>query len=110
MEPRLTKWSMRTVPRAVKWPLLDLIMQREVMRGMAIAPGPTVGPVVDPASGPGTVMVRGPDMTGHGTGPDMMPDLVVMTDPVVIPPVPRPGPDMMTDPVVIPPVPGQVQT
>ncbi|XP_062324008.1 BUD13 homolog [Osmerus eperlanus] len=30
----------------------DLVMQQEVMRGMAIAPGPAVGPAVDPVSGP----------------------------------------------------------
>ncbi|AWP18259.1 Hypothetical protein SMAX5B_004394 [Scophthalmus maximus] len=63
----------------------DLVMQQEVMRGMAIAPGP--------------------EITGHSSGPDMM------TDPVVMPPVPWPGPDMMKDrgdvmydPVVMPPV------
>nr|XP_033488342.1 uncharacterized protein LOC117260501 [Epinephelus lanceolatus] len=81
----------------------DLDMQQEVMRGMAIAPGPALGPAVDPASGPGTVMSE-PDMTGHGIGPDMMKDHgdvmtdpVVMPVPVVMPPVPWPGPDMMTD-------------
>ncbi|RXN19670.1 hypothetical protein ROHU_025543 [Labeo rohita] len=49
----------------------------------------------------------GPDMMGHsrGQGQDMI-------DPVAMPPVPRPGPDMikehsnvMTDPVAMPPVP-----
>ncbi|CAM4549260.1 unnamed protein product [Leuciscus chuanchicus] len=55
--------------------------------------------------GHGTVM-SGPNMMGHDTDPDMM------NDPVVMPPVPWPGPDMiiehshvMTGPVVMPPVP-----
>lgn len=37
----------------------------------------------------------GPDMTGHETGPDMM------TDPMVMPPVSRPGPDMTEHSMVI---------